>query len=144
MSQKRQRTAALSKNASIDGSATPSKKKQPPAPADSDGDDNAIDSERDEPQEMKEMKHTPKKQVCLPYDSFKELVNQSQLFKSLREYGSRLVPLSLVGMFMNYAGNHLLHYIYVTYKTKVFHHGHKVVGVQLLGNGEFLTTSIKT
>ena len=44
---------------------------------------------------------------------------------------------------MNYAGNHLLYHIFVTYKTKVFYHEHKVVGVQLLGNGEFLTTAIR-
>ena len=45
---------------------------------------------------------------------------------------------------MNYAGNHLLHYIYITYKQKIFYHSHKVTAVQLLANGEFLTTAIKS
>ena len=49
----------------------------------------------------------------------------------------------MVGMYFNYAGNHLLHHIYQTYDRKVFHHSHKVTGVQLLGNGEIVTTAIK-
>jgi hypothetical protein len=61
----------------------------------------------------------------------------------LRGYGPSIVPLSLVGLYMDYAGNHLLHYIYQTYKQKIFHHGHKVVGIQLLPTGEVLTTAIK-
>ena len=30
----------------------------------------------------------------------------------MAEYGSRIVPLAVVGMYLNYCGNHLLHYIY--------------------------------
>jgi hypothetical protein len=52
----------------------------------------------------------------VPYDGFRELVNVSPIFQMLKGYGASIVPLSLVGLYMNYAGNHLLHYIYQTYK----------------------------
>lgn len=79
----------------------------------------------------------------MPYDGFRDLVNVSPIFQMLKGYGASIVPLSLVGLYMNYAGNHLLHYIYQTYKQKVFHHGHKVVGIQLLATGEVLTSAIR-
>ena len=77
------------------------------------------------------------------HDCFKELVNGSEIFSVLSRYGGNIVPLSMVGLFMNYAGNHLLHHIYKSYGQKIFYHGHKVVNVQLLANGEVLTTAIK-
>jgi hypothetical protein len=61
----------------------------------------------------------------------------------MSEYDRHIVPLSMIGMLMNYIGNHLLSYIYNQYNAKVFHHGHKVVSIQILANGEILTTAIK-
>jgi len=50
----------------------------------------------------------------------------------MKEYGGNIVPLSLVGMFMNYAGNNLLAHIYLQFgKLKVFHPGHRVHQIQL-------------
>ena len=107
----------------------------------SDAEDNsAIDSERDEPQIEPRSQYSVKPS-CMPYDCFKDLVNVSPIFKCLREYGPHLVPLSLVGLYMNYAGNHLLHHIYETFGHKIFHHSHHVTSVQQLENGEFLTTA---
>ena len=62
------------------------------------------------------------------YEPFKELV-ESELFKHMSEYGSQIVPLSMVGNFMNFVGNHLLYYIYQQYKCKVFFGRHKVVSI---------------
>ena len=61
----------------------------------------------------------------------------------MAEYGGNIVPLSLVGMFMNFVGNHLLNYIFQQFKVKIFHPFHKVIGIQTLANGEFLTTAVR-
>ena len=65
----------------------------------------------------------------VPYSCFKDLVENSELFKVASQYGGNTVPLSLVGMYMNYAGNHLLSHIYDTYDKKIFHPCHRVVSV---------------
>jgi hypothetical protein len=61
----------------------------------------------------------------------------------MSEYGSFIVPLSMVGMFMNYCGNYILHYIYSVLKRKIFFPCHKVVSIQLLGNGEVSTLAVR-
>lgn len=68
---------------------------------------------------------------------------KTPIFNQMAEYGSNIVPLSLVGIFMNCVGNHLLNYIYQTFKLKVFHPYHKVIGIHQLANGEFLTTAVR-
>jgi len=113
-------------------------------------DENAIDSERDEdtmaaaePMDPFDQKPRMRVHKYTAYDCFRDLVNCSPLFKVMSSYGGSIIPLSMAGMYFNYAGNHLLHHIYHTYDKKVFHHGHKVVGVQLLPSGDILTTAIK-
>ena len=92
--------------------------------------EDAIDSERDEPVAVEEPKMAVKKVFnFVAYDCFRELVNVSEIFSVMNEYGTSIVPLSMVGMYMNYAGNHLLNYIYQTYKQKIFHHSIKVVSI---------------
>lgn len=59
------------------------------------------------------------------------------------EYGSFIVPLSVVGMFMNYCGNYILHFIYSVLKKKVFYPSHKVISIQLLNNGEVNTLAVR-
>jgi hypothetical protein len=59
----------------------------------------------------------------------------------MKEFGPNVVPLSLVGMMLSYAGNHLLSYIFTQYKRKIFFPAHKVVSVQLLSSGDILTTT---
>ena len=54
------------------------------------------------------------------------------IYKTLHEYGQNIAPLTLIGSYLNYAGNHVLHYIYNIMKKKVFHPAHKVVSIQLL------------
>ena len=49
----------------------------------------------------------------------------------------------MVGTYMNYAGNHLLEWIHREYKVKPFYHGYRVVGVQLLANGDVITTALR-
>jgi hypothetical protein len=61
----------------------------------------------------------------------------------MAEFGSQIVPLSVIGMFLNYAGNHILHFIYTMMKRKVFFPNHRVTNIQLLANGEIITTAIK-
>lgn len=59
------------------------------------------------------------------------------------EFGPNSIPLTAIGMLMNYAGNHLLKFIDSVYGKKIFFPLHKVVSVHLLANGEILTTAIK-
>lgn len=50
----------------------------------------------------------------------------------MAEFGQNIAPLSLVGMFLNYAGNHLLHFVATVLKRRIFYPSHQVVSVQLL------------
>ena len=72
------------------------------------------------------------------YEPFRELID-SDIFRHMSNYGNQIIPLSIVGTFMNYVGNHLLYYIYQAFKSKIFYGKHKVVSIQLLANGEFIT-----
>lgn len=47
----------------------------------------------------------------------------------MAEFGSNIVPLSVIGMFLNYAGNHALHYIATVMKKKIFYPSHRVTGI---------------
>jgi hypothetical protein len=58
----------------------------------------------------------------------------------MNDYGSLSVPLSMVGMYLNYAGNHILEFTHRVLKKKIFFPQHRVTSIQLLEGGEFLTT----
>jgi hypothetical protein len=75
---------------------------------------------------------------------FKELYPNSEIVKAMKQFGSNIVPLSMVGMMMNYTGNHLLNHIFTQYKKKIFYPLHKVISVKLLENGEILTVAKRT
>ena len=67
----------------------------------------------------------------------------------IKEFGSNICPLAVIGMFMNYAGNHILNQISnVILKDKtpdqrrVFFPKHEVMSITLLDNGEILTTAL--
>lgn len=60
---------------------------------------------------------------------FKDLYPNSDIVKTMREFGPNIVPLTLVGLLMNYTGNHLLSYIFQQYKRKIFFPMHKVISV---------------
>lgn len=60
---------------------------------------------------------------------FKELYPSSEIVRTMRTYGPNIVPLSMIGMMMNYTGNHLLSHIFNTLKKKIFYPMHKVTGI---------------
>jgi hypothetical protein len=60
---------------------------------------------------------------------FRDLYPNSDIVKSLMEFGPNIIPLQLIGTMMNYAGNHLLHYIGSILKRKIFFPLHKVVSI---------------
>ena len=64
-----------------------------------------------------------------PIPAFKDLYPASDIVRSLREFGPNIVPLSLIGMLLSYAGNHLLAYIFNQLKRKIFFPAHKVISV---------------
>ena len=59
------------------------------------------------------------------------------------EFGPSIIPLSTVGMILNYTGNHLLHFIHSVLGRRIFYPAHKVVSVQLMNNGDILTTAVR-
>ena len=60
------------------------------------------------------------------------------------EFGPSIIPLSAVGMILNYTGNHLLQYIHRVFNRKIFFPHHRAVSVQLMANGECVTTAMRT
>jgi hypothetical protein len=60
------------------------------------------------------------------------------------EFGNSIIPLSAVGMILNYSGNHLLHYISTVFHKKVFYPSTRVVSVTLCANGDIITTTVRT
>ena len=67
--------------------------------------------------------------------------NISILFRKLNK---SIVPLSVVGLLLNYVGNHLLHYAYQFARRRIYYPKHQALSVQLMGNGEILTKVLKT
>ena len=63
--------------------------------------------------------------VCSPY---KDLYI-SELGWCMRQIGKEQASLSLIGSFLSYVGNHLLSYIYHTYKKWIFFPYHRVMSI---------------
>lgn len=105
------------------------------------GDDLAEDSERGEAGDGGA--NVIKQYETAPLNCFKDFYRVAPIYKYIDEYGSFIAPLSVVGMFLNYAGNHLLHYVYTVMKRRIFYPSHRVIGIQLLQNGEVATTAIR-
>ena len=56
--------------------------------------------------------YQPKRYEYIALNPFKDLYKQSPLIQMSFEFGPSCIPLSTVGMILNYTGNHLLHYIH--------------------------------
>lgn len=91
------------------------------------GDELAEDSERDEAGGSGV--NVIKQFETAPLNCFKDFYRVAPIYKYIDEYGSFITPLSVVGMFLNYAGNHLLHWVYTVMKRKIFYPSHKVVAI---------------
>lgn len=95
------------------------------------------DSEREEPGAQSTNNVTTE---IIPLNCFRDFYKVAPLYKYIDEFGSYIVPLSLVGMFFNYTGNHILAYTAAVLRKKIFYPQHRVTSIQLLSNGEILTT----
>ena len=63
----------------------------------------------DSDEEGKEKEKKPEsKSEYVALQPFKDLYPHSDIVRAMKEFGEKVVPLSLVGHMMNYAGNHLL------------------------------------
>ena len=87
--------------------------------------------------------YQPKKYEYVALNPFKDLYKHSPLIQMSFEFGPSIIPLSSVGMILNYTGNHLLHFIHSVLGRRIFYPAHKVVSVQLMNNGDILTTAIR-
>ena len=70
----------------------------------------------------------PRKEDLEILAPFRDLYS-SHIAKVLKEFGKNTAPLGVIGHYLNFAGNHLLSYIYQTTKKKVFYPLHKAVSV---------------
>jgi hypothetical protein len=86
--------------------------------------DEGMESEEEE--ELNEQTTNARYEALNP---FKDLYPNSDIVKAMRQYGPNIVSLSLIGMLMNYTGNHLLAYIYNSFKKKIFFPMHKVTSI---------------
>ena len=81
--------------------------------------DNELDYESgkqiDNTTSLKYEKGRPRLQRGTPIDAFKDLFS-SDIWAALKRFGGSPAPLSLIGTFLNYAGNHVLNYIHEKYK----------------------------
>ena len=57
----------------------------------------------------------------VPIDMFRHFYEIAPIYKLMMEFGKNVVPLSVVGMFLNHCGNQILHNVWVTMKRKIFH-----------------------
>ena len=69
---------------------------------------------------------------------FKELFN-SNIAILMRKLNKQIVPLSVAGHLLNYVGNYILNYTYMSNQKKIFYPKHKALSVHLMGNGDVVT-----
>jgi len=75
--------------------------------------------------------------------AFKELA-QSKIVSIMKQtYGKTVIPLPVVGHFLNYVGNSIVFYLYQLFsnqeqKCKIFYPMHRAVNIQLMANGDSL------
>jgi len=90
--------------------------------------DLAEDSEREEADTQESSSPTTKYE-CTPLNCFKDLFKSSGIYSLMQDFAGNIAPLSVIGMFLNYAGNHILHYIHTVMKRKIFFPSHRVTGI---------------
>ena len=74
---------------------------------------------------------------------FKELFN-SNIAILMRKLNKQTCPLSVAGHLLNYVGNHILYYVYMSTQKKIYYPKHQALSVQLMGNGDVVTQVLKT
>ena len=95
--------------------------------------------------------------LTVPLKPFRLIQHKDcKMFQMMKEYGSKVAPLNVIGTFLNLAGNHMLNYIVndiikkdISKKKEgdnqsapqIFFPEHKVISITLLKNGDFLTTA---
>ena len=109
-----------------------SPKKKSPAKVGGDEEDDsdserAEDSEREEDNQEKQANNQKFEWISLP--PFRDLYKITALYKFMEEFGQNIVPLTVVGTFLNYVGNHLTHYIMTVMKRRIFFPSHKVTSI---------------
>ena len=87
--------------------------------------------------------YQPKRYEYIALNPFKDLYKHSPLIQMSFEFGPSCIPLSTVGMILDYTGNHLLHFIHSVLGKRIFFPMHRVVSVQLMNNGDIITTAMR-
>lgn len=79
--------------------------------------------------EMEDEVYQPQKYEYVALNPFVDLYKSSPLIQMSFEFGPSIIPLSAVGMILNWTGNHLLQFIHKVYGRRVFFPHHRVVSV---------------
>jgi hypothetical protein len=74
-----------------------------------------------------------------PLPMFESLFS-SDICNALKRFGGSPAPLSLIGTFLDYVGNHLLYHLHDKYKKRIFYPNSEVISVRHLPTGEMMTT----
>ena len=88
-------------------------------------------------------KHPTKWQSEDVLTPFKELFN-SNIAVLMRRMNKNTCPLSVCGHLLNYVGNYILYYAYMSTQKKIFYPKHQALSIQLMGNGDVVTQVLKT
>ena len=96
-------------------------------------------AEQEDSEEDEEEKNVPK--CTLP--AFQDLYPNSDLVRTLIKYGKDIPPLSMVGMLLNYTGNHLLSFIQQVYSKQIFYSNTSVTSISLLQSGEVMVHAVR-
>jgi hypothetical protein len=105
----------------------------------SDSDVNPEDCVEDDEDPESPSKTGANKTEWVALNPFKDIYKSSPLCQMAFDFGQACIPLSAVGMILNYAGNHLLHYISQVHHRKIFYPMTTVTSVCLMANGDIVT-----
>jgi len=75
-----------------------------------------------------------------PLVAYEELY-WSNIAGALKRFGGSQAPLSLIGTFLNVAGNHLLYHAHQVMRKRIFYPRHEVKSVSLKNNGDIIVVT---
>jgi succinate dehydrogenase/fumarate reductase flavoprotein subunit len=78
--------------------------------------------------------------TLLPLLAYEELY-WSDIAGALKRFGGSQAPLSLIGTFLNLAGNHLLYYIHNVMRKRIFYARHEATNISLNNSGDVIVTA---
>lgn len=73
---------------------------------------------------------------------FAKFAESSEIVKSLSKYGKRVAPLQLIGTFLSFVGNLMLHDIFTRFGKKIFYGNCYAKSIRKTDRGLWLTEAV--